>query len=62
MAALADSAFTDLGNLAEDGSPVDLSFPDGGLVEVELTLTAGSRLGAPRVARIGVQWDCGGLD
>ena len=60
--ALTDAAFLDLGDLAEDGAPVDLSFPDGGAVEVELTLMAGSRLGAPRVARIGLQWDCGGLD
>ncbi len=56
------ATFIDLGMLEAQGAPIPLSFPDGGAVDVELTLIAGSRLGAPRVARVGLEWDCGGLE
>jgi hypothetical protein len=59
---LAQAQFTDLGVASQEGAPLPVDFADGGFVEVELTLTAGSRLGAPRVARVGLEWDCGGLD
>jgi hypothetical protein len=60
--ALDQVAFTDLGSVPIAGGPIPLDLVDGGVVEIELTLTAGSRLGAPRVARVGLEWDCGGLE
>jgi streptogramin lyase len=51
-----------LGTLPEQEPPFALPFPTGGVVEVRLTLRVAGRLGAPRVARIGMEWACGGPD
>jgi streptogramin lyase len=51
-----------LGTLPSDDLPFDLSFPRGGVVEVRLTLRVANRLGAPRIARVGIEWGCGGPD
>jgi streptogramin lyase len=60
--ALEDADFVALGTLPEDPEPYPLSFPIGGVVEVRLTLLAGSRIGAPRIARVGIEWQCPGPD
>jgi len=61
-ASLADASFVTLGTLPEDDPPFALDFERGGVVEVRLTLQAGSRLGAPRIARVGAEWRCPGPD
>jgi streptogramin lyase len=53
-------AFTALGTLPGDASPYELGFATGGVVEVRLTLRSGGHLGAPRIARVGVEWRCPG--
>ncbi|MGD8863649.1 MAG: hypothetical protein PVI30_26780 [Myxococcales bacterium] len=60
--ALGDEPFQRLGTLPQDAPPFGVDFPRGGLVEVRLTLSAGGRLGAPRVARVGLEWVCPGPD
>jgi len=55
-----DQSFVALGSLPDDDQPFALDFEPGGVVEVRLTLLAGGRLGAPRVARVGVEWRCPG--
>ncbi|MFI5307901.1 MAG: hypothetical protein ACHQ53_11135, partial [Polyangiales bacterium] len=57
---LADQSFAVLGTLPDDPVPYPLDFEPGGVVEVRLTLRSGGRLGAPRVARVGVEWRCPG--
>lgn len=47
--------------LPADADPVPLDVPDGGVLEVSLTLETPDRDGAPRVDRVGVEWGCGGL-
>jgi hypothetical protein len=56
------AAWGELGTLPRDTPPFTLDFPDGGVVEVRLTLATSSRLGAPRVARVGIEWQCPGPD
>jgi YVTN family beta-propeller protein len=57
---LGDTPFVVLGELPEDESPFEVSFEPGGVVEVRLTLRVAGRLGAPRVARVGLEWRCPG--
>ncbi len=57
---LARAKYSALGNFSGDRAAFALHVPDGGFVEVKLTLSAGSAIGAPRVARVGVQWRCPG--
>ena len=58
--ALADADFLVLGELPDDPSPFALAFEPGGVVEVRLTLYVGGRIGAPRIARVGLEWRCPG--
>jgi hypothetical protein len=51
-----------VGGLPDDPSPFALSVPDGGVIALRVTLAVSSRIGAPRVARIGVEWSCPGPD
>lgn len=57
--ALADAEFVTVGESPQP-PPYPLDFPDGGYVEVELTLRAALRTGAPRVQTLGVEWRCPG--
>jgi hypothetical protein len=61
-AALAEAEWQELGVLPVDEPPYALPFPTGGAVEVRLTLRAAGRLGAPRIARVGLEWACAGPD
>jgi len=45
-----------------EGGPYDIDVPDGGVVEVRLTLRTETRDGAPRVERVGIEWTCPGPD
>ena len=60
--ALAKAKFQALGSVPADPQPFALSFPTGGLVEVRVTLRTAERLGAPRIALVGVEWHCPGPD
>jgi hypothetical protein len=60
--ALSSRAFTVLGSVSGDASPFALDLPDGGAVEVRLTLRSPAAIGAPRVARVGLEWNCPGPD
>ncbi len=57
---LTGQSFVALGTLPDQPPPYELSFPDGGVVEVRVTLTVSGAIGAPRVRRIGLQWMCPG--
>lgn len=57
---LATQPFAAVGTFPDEPDPYPLSFPDGGLVEIRVTLVAASRLGAPRLARVGLEWRCPG--
>jgi hypothetical protein len=61
-AGLADAAYLQLGTLPAAGDVFALAFPDGGVVEVQLRLRSPAALGAPRVARVGLEWSCPGPD
>jgi streptogramin lyase len=50
--------FIPLGTLPSDQAMFSLSLAPGGVVEVKLDLSSPSALGAPRVARVGLEWDC----
>ncbi|MFO0714491.1 MAG: hypothetical protein U0353_31915 [Sandaracinus sp.] len=53
--------FRSIGVLPRDPSPLSLSeVPDGGVLEVEVTLRTGSHRSAPVLDLLGVAWDCGG--
>lgn len=39
-------------------APVNLSVPNGGVLEVRLILRTAARDGAPRVERVGIEWRC----
>jgi hypothetical protein len=60
--ALGSAPWTAVGGLPDDPSPFALSVPDGGVIALRVTLAVSSRIGAPRVARIGVEWSCPGPD
>ena len=60
---LASAPWRVLGVVPDDLSPYSLApdaFPEGGVVEVRLTLSTTQRDGAPRVERVGVEWRCPG--
>jgi len=52
--------YATLGSAPEDPLPYALDVPDGGVLQVRVTLRAQSRLGAPRITRVGVEWTCPG--
>ncbi|MFK7984583.1 MAG: MopE-related protein [Sandaracinaceae bacterium] len=60
--ALADQPFVELGVVPDAPAPWDLSVPSGGVLEVRLRLETDGPIGAPRVARVGVEWRCPGPD
>lgn len=60
--ALSSASWVRLGEIPGTSSPYPLSFPEGGVVEVRLTLEVDGRAGAPRVRRVGVEWRCPGPD
>ena len=59
---LSGASFTSLGvRPGEPAPPWSLeSLPEGGVVEVRLTLRMSDASGAPRVRRVGVEWRCPG--
>lgn len=59
---LGSARFEVVGALPDDEPPYALSLPDGGVVEVRLTLRTRARDGAPRVRRVGLEWRCPGPD
>jgi streptogramin lyase len=59
---LAAATFRVLGTLPQIETPFALDLPDGGVLEVRLVLRSPGALGAPRVARVGVEWRCPGPD
>jgi hypothetical protein len=62
VAALDAQSFEVLGTIPDQPAPYDLEFPDGGVIEVRLTLSVTGSIGAPRVRRVGVGWECPGPD
>lgn len=60
--ALSSATWVQLGEIPGMPSPYALSFPEGGAVEVRLTLEVDGLAGAPRVRRVGVEWRCPGPD
>lgn len=58
--ALSDAAYRELAELPRDTAPFPLQLPAGGALEVALDLESQHAIGAPRVARIGVEWSCPG--
>lgn len=59
---LASAAFEERGEADGPDVVFPLDLPEGGVVEVELVLRAGSVDGAPRVRRVGIEWQCPGPD
>ncbi|HEY2732890.1 MAG TPA: hypothetical protein VGI70_02850, partial [Polyangiales bacterium] len=57
---LSAADFQIVGTLPNDSMPFALSLAPGGVVEVRLVLRAAAALGAPRVARVGLEWRCPG--
>jgi len=57
---LPDAMFNTLAELPGDASPFALKLPNGGAIEVALDLQSRYAIGAPRVARVGVEWRCPG--
>lgn len=60
--ALARAAYEVLGELPTDEPVFELRLPEGGMIEASLQLRSDHALGAPRVARVGVEWACPGPD
>ena len=59
-AALPAASWRAVGLLPGGRAPFDLAVPVGGVLEVRVSLSVEARIGAPRVARIGVEWTCPG--
>ena len=57
---LDEEPYLPLGTAPDQEPPYVLDVPDGGVVQVRVTLRARARMGAPRVLRIGVEWTCPG--
>jgi streptogramin lyase len=57
---LPDAMLKTLGELPRDAPPFELALPRGGAIEVVLELESAFAIGAPRVARVGVEWRCPG--
>lgn len=62
VASLATEPFVLVGVVPDMAGPFPLSFEPGGVVEVRVTLSTSSRLGAPRLERVGLEWRCTGPD
>jgi streptogramin lyase len=62
VASLEAAAFAPLAMLEAATGTFPVSYPEGGIVEVRVTLTAGARFGGPRLERVGVEWTCPGPD
>jgi hypothetical protein len=58
--ALDDAAYVSLGVLPDDPSPFPLDLPEGGVLEIRLTLRSTNHHGGPRIARAGLEWSCPG--
>lgn len=59
---LGDAPWMTIGTLPSDTLPFELDVPEGGVVELRVALSVTSRIGAPRVSRIGLEWRCPGPD
>jgi sugar lactone lactonase YvrE len=59
-AGLAAAVFERVGTLPKDPSSLPVTFPQGGVVEVRVRLNALGAPGAPRIARVGLEWVCPG--
>lgn len=57
---LGAATFVPLGTYPDASGPFSLALDAGGVVEVRVTLRAASRRGAPRLARVGLEWSCPG--
>jgi hypothetical protein len=55
-------SFQPLGELPGSDAVLPLQLAVGGVLEVKLDLESAQAIGAPRVARVGVEWDCPGPD
>ena len=64
VAGLASASFATVGTVpGDEAQPWSLeSVPEGGVLEVRLTLRVEGASGAPRVRRVGVEWRCPGPD
>ncbi|MFW5875770.1 MAG: hypothetical protein ACOCXM_03470 [Myxococcota bacterium] len=58
---LTNAPFATVLSFPDENPPADLTLPEGGVVEVRLTLATTAHDGAPRVRRVGLEWDCGPL-
>jgi hypothetical protein len=58
---LAATGFKTLGAFP-DADSFPLYFPEGGAIEVRLSLRSAQAIGAPRVQRVGIEWACTGPD
>ncbi len=61
-ASLTEATWVDVGTAPIDARPFELDFPEGGALELRITLSVSARIGAPRVSRIGLEWRCPGPD
>ncbi|MCB9621330.1 MAG: hypothetical protein H6724_17970 [Sandaracinus sp.] len=59
-AGLAAATFEELARFPGSTSPIALTFPTGGVVELRLTLEVDGAIGAPRVRRLGLEQSCPG--
>jgi hypothetical protein len=57
---LPDADYKRLAELPRDAGPFPLQLPAGGAIEVALDLASAYAIGAPRIARVGVEWRCPG--
>jgi streptogramin lyase len=60
--ALAAQPFQGLGALPETGPVFPVDVADGGVLEVRVTFHSPAAIGAPRIARVGIEWICPGPD
>ncbi|AKF03342.1 hypothetical protein [Sandaracinus amylolyticus] len=60
VASLASAPWISLGTIPDDAAPFPLALPEGGVIEVRVTLAVSASLGAPRLTRVGVEWTCPG--
>jgi streptogramin lyase len=58
--ALSAQQFQNVAQLPAADSIFPLDLQDGGVVEVRLTLHSPAAIGAPRIARVGLEWQCPG--
>ena len=52
--------FSLVGRFPMDGESFPLQLPDGGVLEVRVTLRSSYATGAPRIRRVGAEWACAG--